>query len=150
MKMKFQYENEKEILVLGIDETTNESHIVGRIVTPAASGKNAIQVCGFTDAYDYWGCAVFGTSIDKKVKTETIISGVREHHETIKEEFRQAKDIQLMFDLRTIQNKAKNTNFTGGDCMKCFNMPCTCEVRITMINAGNPYVVKREKDLPLE
>ena len=36
---------------------------VGRIFTPSGSGEdklNAIQICGFSEAYDLWGCVMDG------------------------------------------------------------------------------------------
>lgn len=38
--------------------------VIGNIFTPSGSGhtyKNAIQICGFTEAFDLWGCANYQT-----------------------------------------------------------------------------------------
>ena len=55
--MKFQQINEHEIHILD-----DKNNMVGQIFSPSSSGndvKNAIQICGFSEAFDLWGCGVF-------------------------------------------------------------------------------------------
>ena len=96
MKITFKIASEGEVVILGDGEK------VGHIFSPSGSGNDtmdAIQVCGFDNAFDYWGCGVFEDSKGKK-----------------------KKDIQLLFskDVR----RAKNITYS---CAKCYNDPCTCE-----------------------
>ena len=57
MELKFKQINEKKIMILNENEEE-----VGHIFTPAGSGNdntNCVQICGFTDAFDLWGCGIF-------------------------------------------------------------------------------------------
>ena len=59
MKIKFKLENEQEITILNGDK------IIGRIFIPSGTGwdrRSAIQVCGLSDIFEYWGCGWFGDS----------------------------------------------------------------------------------------
>jgi hypothetical protein len=99
---------------------------------------NAIQICGFREAYDLWGCAryCYPEKINKK---EIIVDGL----ENKKNRFICAKDIQLIFDLDT-----KPMGFVSiEDCERCFNNPCTCE---NSKDEKNPYNVKREENLEIQ
>jgi hypothetical protein len=77
-----------------------DGNIVGHIFSPSGSSNdttNAIQICGFTEAFDLWGCGIF----------------------------KGFKDIQLLFDegiMGGIDNKADLK-----ECMKCYRKPCQCE-----------------------
>ena len=71
--MKFKLKSENKVIVLDDEEKE-----VGHIFSPAGTVENcmnAIQICGFTEAFDLWAC------------------GVYEHK----------KDIQLLFDNRNIE-----------------------------------------------
>lgn len=138
MKLKFKQENDESVFIIGIDDKGNERE-VGRIFTPSSSGHNnlnAIQICGFTEAFDLWGCSEyqiphvqdFGMGIDG---------------------WEQAKDIQLMFgnNRKTPRETYSEQRKTFESCHSCFNKPCTCEVKEKF---ANPYTVKREQDLYLE
>lgn len=73
---------------------------VGHIFTPSGSGEdiiNAIQVCGFAEAFDIWGCGIY----------------------------KGYKDIQLLFDEGIMGGKDINTDLTK--CLRCFRQPCQCE-----------------------
>ena len=63
---------------------------VGRIFSPSGSGRDCIdgvQICGFSEAFDYWGCGVYGgfkdiqlLYSDKKLggqKTTSVIECIR-------------------------------------------------------------------------
>ena len=54
---------------------------VGRIFTPSGSGEdteNAIQVCGFTEAFDLWGCGIFKGYKDIQLLFDEGIMGGKE------------------------------------------------------------------------
>jgi hypothetical protein len=57
MKIHFELDSDQKVLIKNGDE------LIGHIFTPAGSGEdvaNAIQVCGFSEAFDLWGCGIFG------------------------------------------------------------------------------------------
>ena len=126
MKLKFRQKNSQEIQILAVAGKTER--LVGMIFTPSSSGhnvKDAIQVCGFTEALDLWGCGIFA---DKGV---------------------QVKDIQLRFTPTTephVLDRIVERDGTGFElrtqmpCIRCYNHPCTCEVKTP---GKNPYVAKR-------
>lgn len=56
MAIKFELKNDEEITVI------KNGEVVGQIFTPGGTGKDnidCIQVCGFSDMFEYWGCGVF-------------------------------------------------------------------------------------------
>ena len=138
-KIEFELINKQEIKIYGYDEDLVK-HEIGYIFTPASSGANiinAIQICGFREAYDYWGCARY-----QFPKIGDNRERICNHLDGKKNPIVQAKDIQLLFDIETIKTKIKISN----ECWACFNNPCTCE------NKGNhaklnPYNIKRETDV---
>jgi len=80
-----------------------DGKIIGHIFTPSGSGnnnKNSIQICGFTEAFDYWGCGVFDGY----------------------------KDIQLLFDDGMMGGKSSDFSFEK--CLRCYRHPCQCENKI--------------------
>ncbi len=164
MKLKFKQTDSQHIEIIAVDEKTKKEHQVGQIFTPSGSGedcKNAIQICGFTEAFDLWGCGVFG---EPKHSTYSYI-----FDEKGNKILGQTKDIQLQFSPETQRHhilrmkKTKEIPYwnpeqrgrigimkteTNEDiCHKCYNEPCTCEVKIAH---ENPYTVKREHDLWIE
>ncbi len=140
MEIKFKFINEQSIKIIGVQN--NEEHEIGCIFTPSSSAENitnAIQICGFSEAFDFWGCARYVQPRDIN-NTRKRICDALEHKGA---DFVYAKDIQLMFNFETIKS-TKTPKF--GECFACFNNPCTCE------NKGNhkkisPYNVKREEML---
>ena len=55
--MKFKQQGDNRVLIL--DEKGNE---VGHIFSPSGSGENsvnAVQICGFSEAFDFWGCGIY-------------------------------------------------------------------------------------------
>jgi hypothetical protein len=158
MKIKFKQIDDENINIIGITDKGEEKDI-GQIFTPSGSGKinlNAIQICGFDEAFDLWGCGVYGDKETKNMKKDIqlcwlypydlmeekdvreIIIGEKKHfstkHGKRKIWTEQIRKSRFSFDLK------------DGVCGKCFNHPCTCEVHIEY---ENPYTVKREQDLHL-
>jgi len=140
MELEFKTINKKQIDIYAVKG--KDKHKVGHIFTPSGSGentKNAIQICGFTEAFDLWGCALFQIPKTNKQGDEYIIN-----KRSGEKEYEQSKDIQLLFDFET---RAGGIQHCGIDCPKCFNVPCTCEINV---KGDNPYTVKREQDLYIE
>ena len=131
MKLEFELENKEHINIIWIEGDIRKK--VGRIFTPSSNGENtlnAIQICGFTDAFNLWGCGVFAKEVNNSyVKNKEIINNIK---------MIQTKDIQLIFDKDVRLNKIDSIS---SDC--CFNEPCTCEIKTRY---SNPYIVKREHD----
>ncbi len=151
MELEFELKNKQEVRVIATDNGIRKE--VGYIFTPSGSGhdiRNAIQVCGFTDAFDLWGCAIFAKNGDK----EKVVARLSNRNSFI-----QVKDIQLKFDWDTELHHSKVK--LGDECMGCYNNPCTCDNKKLVLNAdeiiegkgrntNNPYNVKRAEDLNLE
>ncbi len=81
--------------------------VIGHIFTPGSSGddiKNAIQICGFTEAFDLWGCGVFNGF----------------------------KDIQLLFDEGIMGGV--DTDCSLSQCCRCYRKPCQCETDLDSHN----------------
>jgi len=103
MKITFEQIGEQRILVKSGDK------VIGHIFSPAGTGEDmpsAIQVCGFDDAFDLWGCGIF---YDDKGNPK--------------------KDIALHYN----QNSNKNTLHTANSCDRCYypKNNCKCsELRI--------------------
>ena len=136
MEIEFQMVDDKHIKIIGIDrkqDGTTEKHEIGEIFTPGGSGEsnmNAIQVCGFSEAFELWGCSTYAKPSSPKV----VMTDVQE----------QMRDIQLKFDLEVIRRDWKYNEKT---CHKCYNEPCTCEI---FVRKENPFTVKCSQDLYLE
>jgi hypothetical protein len=139
MRVEFELVNREMVRIIGIDGNEKRNSI-GLIFTPSGTGVdnlNAIQVCGFKEAFDLWGCGRFAyPKLKHEMEYEKDKNGRRI--------MQYAKDIQLMFDDEStpdVDNMKWHENCTG-----CFNNPCTCE---RIIKFDNPYTVKREQDLKL-
>lgn len=148
MNIKFKFIDEKNIKIMGIGG--GEEKEIGCIFTPAGSGEriiNAIQICGISEVYDFWGCANYVQPKDLN-PPKRVIDAIKGK----KEEFIQSKDIQLLFkfDMETEPNHIRSIFSPDFDknCLGCFNKPCTCD------NKDNehisPYNVKREEDVECE
>lgn len=136
MRIEFELINKELVRIIGIDANGKRNNI-GEIFTPSGSGNdslNAIQVCGFKEAFDLWGCARY--IYPKLNKEET--SYQKDVLGTI---YQHAKDIQLMYDDETVRHVGENREV----CEECYNDPCTCE----KILKSGPYTVKRENELKL-
>jgi hypothetical protein len=140
MKIEFEIIDKQNVSVIGVHGNGTRT-IIGKIFTPSGSGLhniNAIQVCGFKEAFDLWGCGRFA---HPKFKNE-IEYAKNKRGEKI---FEYSKDIQLMFD-----DESQDAKIMGNDwpnnCTGCYNNPCTCERKEKY---DNPYTVKREQDLTM-
>jgi hypothetical protein len=111
-----------------VQTTTNEVKIMlkdkelGRIFTPGGSGDNkmnCIQICGFSEAFDLWGCG----------------------------HYRGFKDIQLLYDSKKMKGTTNFSNLMMRKqecCLRCFRYPCQCEVRF---KGRIPFLVKRSDEI---
>ena len=149
MKIQFEPVSLTEIKIIGVDGDIRKE--IGLIFSPAGSANenlNAIQVCGFSQAFDLWGCARY--KIPKLARSDVLYARRRDIAEPLinGNPAQMAKDIQLLFKLET--EPAKQDDVRADlieDCLKCYNRPCTCEIHIQY---ENPYTVKRAQDLRLE
>jgi hypothetical protein len=166
IRIEFELKSPQEVTIFGYDEELVKKEI-GNIFTPAGSGRytiNAIQVCGFKEAYDYWGCARYcypSMSDDREKICESL--------EGKKIPYIWAKDIQLLFNIETEPSykiEGKGNIFSSSldeNCGRCFNKPCTCDNKIDRTlptpnilheeeplgKHENPYNVKRESEVPV-
>lgn len=151
MKLKFEQVDDEHINIICYGKGIKE-HKVGTIQTPSGSGEcyhNAIQVCGFSEAFDLWGCACFKEPLLSRRNRDSEIDAVVTAINFMKNDngemkMQHAKDIQLLFSAETIENKG---DYRIENCGYCYNIPCTCETRVKY---ENPYTVKRSQDLFLE
>jgi hypothetical protein len=133
---------EVEIIGVGTDSQTPDApevkREIGCIFTPSGTGHDCIdciQVCGFEEAFDLWGC---GRYQKPKVKEW----GEYSRDKNGKREFEYVRDIQLKFNWETHgASKHPDNGKWANNCHKCFNEPCTCEIKERY---ANPYTVKRE------
>lgn len=138
LKFKFVNDEHIDIIIDGKDK------IVGQIFTPSGSGnnvKNAIQVCGFSEAFDLWGCGVFGEEnkttkeySKDKIKLMKKYRGVDIPKTYIETKTIMKKDVQLLFDE---YDKKRASYLIHNSCVKCYNEPCTCD----------SLVIKTQKEL---
>ena len=161
IKIKFKQISEKKIFIIGTDIKGEEKEI-GHIFTPSGSGGgnvNAIQICGFDEAFDLWGCGVFGDKATGKMKKDIQLIWFNNYNMMSNEE---RNKIKVGEKIRPVNEKEKkslglDTDFYTeiitknrfdiegtGACMQCFNYPCTCEIKTRY---ENPYTVKREQDV---
>jgi hypothetical protein len=164
MRIEFEFKNKEKILIMGINEKGNKKQI-GQIFTPSSSAENnlnAIQICGFDEAFDLWGCGVFGDKETGEMKkdiqlcwnrvydtidrpmTEKVCVGERIH--PITEERMKTLGLKHPYIKEKILKSRCSFDEKNGICHKCFNHPCTCE---NLARYENPYTVKREQDLYL-
>ncbi|MEK6884553.1 MAG: hypothetical protein AABY22_33280 [Nanoarchaeota archaeon] len=159
MKITFKLLNDQKILIM------NGYKEIGHIFTPASSGNditNAIQVCGFEEAYDYWGCGIYGeekivkipltpedishlfefSKSENKWQQEMAENCLKKGYHEDKRKLIMKKDIQLLFsDYDSIIQKGSHST-----CAGCFNHPCTCDNKNDHNHLG-AYNPKREFDL---
>lgn len=91
----FKLENEEKVLIM------RDGKEVGHIFTPSGSNHTntkAIQVCGASEIFDFWGCGVF----------------------------KGYKDIQLLFDDYKMKGTPVK-GFDTSKCLACYMDPCACE-----------------------
>ncbi len=98
MNIKFKIKDEETVEIIN----KANGQIVGRIFTPSGTGhdrEGAIQVCGFDDCFEFWGCGIFGDG-----------EGIPK------------KDIQLLFNENSQEDrKVGNDMITTHKCDKCFH-----------------------------
>lgn len=162
IKIEFEQKSKEEILIFGIDEKQDRKEI-GRIFTPAGSGGgniNAIQICGWDESYDIWGCGVYGDKATNKMKKDIQLIWFNNYVKMNSEEKRAViikGEVNTLTDelgnklgIKGLQERGseiKKDRFSieeNGICHKCFNHPCNCEVKIAY---ENPFTVKREQDV---
>ncbi len=105
MKITFKIKKDTEnkgVIILG------DGEVIGNIHTPSGTGHdvdNAIQVCGFDDAFKYMGCGVFSNHAGEP-----------------------KRDIQLMFSSDVVPKTNKFPSLDINHCSKCFypNKDCRC------------------------
>lgn len=141
---------------------------VGRIFTPGGTShdiQNAIQVCGFEDAFDYWGCGVYGERTPQKIVWKQVppespfykmsaeeknqwleligegaskIEGETLFLREVKNTFKAKKDIGLLF---TPFKNEEPDSWRRPECWGCYSEPCRCDnVRDSSVC---PYSPKR-------
>lgn len=67
MKLKFDLKDKQNVNIINEED----GRIVGRIFTPSGTGRDkpdAIQVCGFSRAFEFWGCGGFGDNEGKPLQ----------------------------------------------------------------------------------
>lgn len=162
IKIEFEQKSKKEILIFGVDIKGNRKEI-GHIFTPAGSGGgniNAIQVCGFDEAFDLMGCGVYGNKETQEMKRDIQMIWFNNYDKMdantrrtviIKGEVNEITGkLAKKLGIEGLQEKTPETRKDRFDigkdsiCHRCFNHPCTCEVKIAY---ENPYTVKREQDV---
>src|SRR3989304_6250204 len=137
MKIIFKWIDEQHIDIL----CKESGNVIGHIFSPSGTGEvysNAIQVCGFEEEFDLWGCGVFGERVEEKIcftedkidrmKKLSIDTGDKFWKEwaekgydiVIKQVMK--KDIQLRFKDYINSGICKN-DFS---CFHCYNKPCSC------------------------
>jgi len=165
MRIEFEQEDKEHIQIIGITEKGERSEI-GHIFTPSGSGErnlNAIQICGFDEAFDLWGCGVYGDAEQKQMKKDIQLCWFRPYKHMTSEEIRSVvmgtKEHKLSAEAKKMMKSDKDTwtetlkvqRFSAvldcKICGKCFNYPCSCEIKTRF---ENPYTIKREQDLYLD
>lgn len=153
MKITFKQVNDQHIDIMSGDKK------VGHIFSPGGTGEhvtNAIQVCGFEDAYDLWGCGLFSEKFEEKkdrdprqieyLKNKGIVP---DKDYVIHSRNVHKKDIQLLF------KDYDNQGFSNGMyCPGCYNEPCTCDSKkrgfpISLKSSFNAKFKKRMEDISI-
>lgn len=136
MEIIFELDTEKRVKIIGVEGEQRKE--IGHIFTPSGSGhttRNAIQVCGFDEAFDLWGCGLYG---ELEEHSHPISASRGEYKQS--SFIRAKKDIQLAF--RIYDNK---TEISPG-CVRCYTSPCVCE-NDREKKGAMPYNVKREFEI---
>jgi len=160
MEITFEMEDNKHINI------RCGERLIGHIFTPGGTGEaynNVIQVCGFEEAFDYWGCGVFGTeqikiippSPDKIKRLAKLgITNNLEDYEIHEVTYKHKRDIQLIFSDYERANPQKVAGHAGdfqtdgkGSDGRCFNNRCNCHNPGKRGRGKSPFVVKHFKDM---
>ena len=163
MKIEFEQQSPTEVLIFGVDDKGRSE--IGRIHTPSGSGENilnAIQICGFDEAFDLWGCGVYGDAETGKMKKDIQLMWTRRYkminphakvcvgEKIIPISQRVLKDTDRekpYFVERDVRCRFDFDADGKGVCHRCYNFPCNCDVHTRF---ENPFTVKRQGDLWLD
>jgi hypothetical protein len=157
-KITFKQVNEQEIEIYleykdfakpPLSGFQDKKKLIGRIQSPSGTDgiySNAIMVCGISEAFDYWGCGLFG-----KPKVRKDDGHFRKYYYNDKGEkiMEQVRDIQLYFDDDTQRCALDGLD----DCDRCFNTDCTCDNKCKTdllsedFGKDNPFELKRADDI---
>lgn len=156
--LKFKFVNEQRIEIV----KKKDDVVIGHIFTPSGSGnnvENAIQICGFTEAFDLWGCGVFGEKVevekeypDEQLKYLKDRFGAIANKKYKVQNLLMKKDIQLLFDdyepidSSFIRNKFDLTS----TCLRCYSVPCHCEDKTDRDGCKMPFPFTVKKQIELE
>jgi len=147
-KITFSLESEQLVVIKRGEQT------IGHIFTPCGTNGdelNVVQVCGFDELFDYWGCGVyaeeemFSRHLPLDQSMSMIRHGVRTTGVVRVEKHTQKKDVRMLFkenEKTIVVNKMASINIQK-DCLRCYNVPCTCDNK----EGPNPYSLKREEDI---
>lgn len=116
MQIKF-----KQTSDISVDIMCGEQKI-GNIFTPSGTLhelSNAIQVCGFDDAFQFWGCGVYS---DGKGSPK--------------------KDIQLLFSENSTR-EGVGIDFNNGQCGRCFFQKKDCRCKDLRVKDIKELVVEK-------
>ena len=169
MNIEFELSNDKQSINI-ISANEGKRKEIGNIFTPAGTShniKNAIQICGFDEAFDFWGCGIFGdkktqlmkkdiqlmfSDYDKLEQGERGEVIVKEIKHTFPKDFPEAMKKYHPEGYIIEQVKRNRYSLTKDNCFACYNIPCTCEVKELKVFPilDNPYIIKRANDLKLE
>jgi hypothetical protein len=173
MDIYFKQINDHEIDIVATAPDGKGERKIGHIFSPSGSGENitnAIQVCGFDEAFDLWGCGIFGERLpDELVKVKIPESRLeyakdsaerlksmlsQEEYEDLKKgihtehhhRWKMKKDIQLLFSVDGSGSGRKSISefdFNAQHCHRCYSNPCHCENK----KGGVPFNVKRSDEI---
>lgn len=176
----FKLENEKQVIVL------LDGNEVGRIFAPGDGGsnkdsspgsKNSIQVCGFEEAFDLWGCGVYGEELKPAEEWFLIAPSAAIYSMTLEQrkewfgnplyedykeadgkfykkkitsQFRMKKDIQLLFTPFTNLDRTKRIDNFSSHNVNGNCLAChskPCHCESKDSLSHNPFIVKRGFEL---
>lgn len=85
--IEFEFINKQCVNIYSVKG--DERKLVGHVKTPAGSSDDvasAIQVCGFEEIYDLWGCGIFGEKTEEKYTFREIESAAPIYSKEVREE----------------------------------------------------------------
>jgi len=99
--MNIEFRIDKDCRSVSIVDSLNEK-IIGNIFTPSGTShdrEGAIQICGFDDCFELWGCGIFGDGQGNP-----------------------KKDIQLLFNENSrVDDSVAKDIISKHKCGKCFH-----------------------------
>lgn len=120
MDIKFDKINDTLIHIM------NNGKVIGRIFTPAGTEKdisNAIQICGFDEAFDLWACGVFGDGGGHP-----------------------KKDLSLLFNENSVYESSLKSFDMSSDCGRCFYPKDKCKCSELILRDRKELVLKKLVD----